>query len=28
VAVFDGVTMLKIFPSGSLNHAVFIVPAT
>jgi hypothetical protein len=28
VAVFAGVTRLKILPSGSLNHAAFIVPAT
>ena len=28
VSVFGGVTTLKILPSGSLNHAAFIVPAT
>jgi hypothetical protein len=28
VVAFDGVTRLKILPSGSLNHAAFIVPAT
>ena len=28
VAALDGVTILKMLPSGSLNHAVFIAPAT
>ena len=28
VAVVEGVTRLKILPSGSSNHAVFIGPAT